>query len=70
MTAAAKNKPENISITAENLRYICGLNGFTVSGLAAHLDRSDTLLYLAAGEPDRYPKFYAKICALLPRRQP
>lgn len=68
MSETAKIKPKDYEITTENVRFICGLNGLTVTELAAKLGCSDTMVYLATREPERYPNFYPRICALLPRR--
>jgi hypothetical protein len=51
MAGATEIKPKEIGITADNLRYIAGLNGFTVTDLAARMDCSDSLLYAACREP-------------------
>lgn len=70
MASATEFKPKEIGITAETLRYIAGLNGYTVTELAAKMDCSDTLLYQACRAPDVYPGRYAELCKILPRREP
>lgn len=44
-----------LKINRENLRVIAGLNGTTVSALAAEKRCSRALLYLAAEQPEQYP---------------
>lgn len=56
-------------INAKNLRALCGLNGFRIRDLAAHLGVSESLLYRAADHPDDYPARYAELEKLLPIRQ-
>jgi hypothetical protein len=68
MAEATKSKPENLSISADNLRYVAGLNGFTVTDLAEAKGCSDALLYRAARYPEDYPAIFKWLNSILPRR--
>ena len=65
-----KSKEENLGITAENLRRVAGLNGYTVTELARIRGCSDALLYRSAADPKSYPAVYRWLDATLPRRNP
>jgi hypothetical protein len=68
MATVPEIKPKEVRITTENLRFVAGLNGYTVTELATQRDCSDTLLYQACRFPKIYPEVYAWLCLVLPRR--
>ena len=61
-------KPE-IQITRENLRRVCGLNGFTIAELAAKIGVGRQTVYDCITFPTRWPKAHAKVNAALPIRK-
>jgi hypothetical protein len=69
MPEAVKNKPKQVSITAENLRFICGLNGMMVTEVAKRLGCTSPYLYQVVRSPSEYPGPYGRLSALLPRRE-
>lgn len=68
MTVKAEIKKKG-SQTDKSLRHICGLNGFTVSQLAAHVLRSRQAVFYAWRNPDDYPITWDLINRALPRRK-
>ena len=68
MPNVAEIKQKEVELTEKNLRFVAGLNGYTVRKLAASMKCSDALLYRACQWPADYPATYARICAVLKRR--
>ena len=69
MPEAAKIKSKEVSITPDNLRFVCGLNGFLVKEVAERMNCTSSMLHQVVSAPDEYPAPYERLCELLPRRE-
>ena len=59
---------EKLTLTRSNIRRVCGLNGFTIIELAAHLGIARQTVYDAVSFPARWPDAAKRVNEALPIR--
>jgi len=63
-----KSKRNRISKSPDSLRYVAGLNGFTINGLARSIGRTREACRIAWKHPKRYPLTRRLLESALQRR--